>query len=788
MRITMITPFPIEIDDPRGGVEAAVAGLVPVLGSGPEVDLVIVAPGASSQRSTEHHDFGTVIRVPLRPGVAGWVRDLHGSVVREVRSTHPDLVHIQGWCSLMAHFPSAVLTIHGISERDALLNSRGPRGIARFAALWLLEGVPRHLSRRVIAISQHVYDHARRTGARTWLIPNAIPDAYFRNAPSRDPATFLMAGAISPLKNVEGAIRSFDRVSSRLPEAQLIVVGPGVDDPCGHHCQQVASRLPAADRIKFLGPVDRGEMATLLARATTLVSFSNQENAPMVIAEAIATGAAVVGTDVGDVRRMIGDLPGCHVVPPGDERLLAEAMVSSVLEWRESEAEVRRARAEVHRPGVIADATLRVYRECLQTSPSRELRCRIRSRAKRLRRYGTVTGIALRYVTALGIGVIARRCGPFKDVWLIAERGTDARDNGYHLARYISAAAPSVNLRFVISPDSPDRERLASFVKAVNRGSWLHYLYFAVAKVRISTHIMGFSPDASLFRRLDRMGLVGGHNVSLKHGIIMSYIPYVTRNEVRLSLLVCGAAPEYDFVSSTYGFEPGVVRYLGLCRFDELHDFQPSRTILIMPTWRRWLSGLGDEAFTQSDYFRRYQGLIANPAFHDLLERHDFTAVFYPHHEVQRYLHLFNPGHPRVTAGGEEHFDVQSLLKRAAVLVTDYSSVHFDFAYMGKPIVYYQFDPEDFRQLQYPAGYFEYGRDGFGRVVDSQLELVAILDQSLSRGCRLASPYNERRARFFPLFDANNCERNFEAIVDVLGKPPPDLKRFSGQSHMGVPQ
>lgn len=48
-------------------------------------------------------------------------------------------------------------------------------------------------------------------------------------------------------------------------------------------------------------------------------------------------------------------------------------------------------------------------------------------------------------------------------------------------------------------------------------------------------------------------------------------------------------------------------------------------------------------------------------------------------------------------------------------MVTDYSSVAFDFAYMKKSLVYAQFDREAFFEGQtYDEGYFNYETDGFG--------------------------------------------------------------------------
>ena len=60
--------------------------------------------------------------------------------------------------------------------------------------------------------------------------------------------------------------------------------------------------------------------------------------------------------------------------------------------------------------------------------------------------------------------------------------------------------------------------------------------------------------------------------------------------------------------------------------------------------------------------------------------------------------------------------DIPQLLLTAGVLVTDFSSVSMDFVYMEKPILYFQFDRDDFRKGHQSVGYFDYDRDGFGPV------------------------------------------------------------------------
>ena len=61
---------------------------------------------------------------------------------------------------------------------------------------------------------------------------------------------------------------------------------------------------------------------------------------------------------------------------------------------------------------------------------------------------------------------------------------------------------------------------------------------------------------------------------------------------------------------------------------------------------------------------------------------------------MQRFTALFSDVPVRVISQGE--VDVQQLMKESAVLVTDYSSVGFDFSFLHRPVLYYQFDQEHF--------------------------------------------------------------------------------------------
>lgn len=105
--------------------------------------------------------------------------------------------------------------------------------------------------------------------------------------------------------------------------------------------------------------------------------------------------------------------------------------------------------------------------------------------------------------------------------------------------------------------------------------------------------------------------------------------------------------------------------------------------------------------------------------------------------------------------------DIHEYLTRCSVMITDYSSVAFDFAYMNKPVLYYQFDYDEFRKGQYSEGYFSYKDDGFGPVFE---DANIISDELL----KIKDPiYKERMDKFFgKVRDTENSRRIVEYLCD----------------------
>lgn len=380
----------------------------------------------------------------------------------------------------------------------------------------------------------------------------------------------------------------------------------------------------------------------------------------------------------------------------------------------------------------------------------------------------------VKYIAALALCPFLKNKPQYKELWIIAERGTDARDNASHLFRYIRENHPEINICYIISRDAQDREKMARLGRVVDYRSFEHFLVFAISQVKISTHIMGFAPDMLLFKDLDKILPIGGVKAFLQHGIIKDDLPYLYGDNVQLDLFVCGARREWEYIVRQFRHPDGVVQHLGLCRYDRLPSApqEPSKILLLMPTWRVYVhdSIFNDQQFMACGYYQAFQSLLENPRLGQLLEKYGYTLKFFPHHGVQNYVHCFHAESSHVQIVNAQNLGVQQALIEADALLTDYSSVFFDFGYMMKPVLHYQFDLEDFRKNHYQEGYFDYGRDGFGPVCTREDSFLDALEQLLENGCMLSGEYRGRIEEFFTIRDDQNCRRNFDAIYKLWKK------------------
>lgn len=111
---------------------------------------------------------------------------------------------------------------------------------------------------------------------------------------------------------------------------------------------------------------------------------------------------------------------------------------------------------------------------------------------------------------------------------------------------------------------------------------------------------------------------------------------------------------------------------------------------------------------------------------------------------------------------------LQDLFCESSLMITDYSSVAFEMAYLGKSVLYYQFDEKEFFAKHHCAkGYFDYNKNGFGPVVNEEKALFKELENLLANDCKAKEPYKSNIKNTFEFKDNHNCARIYKEIMSL---------------------
>lgn len=377
------------------------------------------------------------------------------------------------------------------------------------------------------------------------------------------------------------------------------------------------------------------------------------------------------------------------------------------------------------------------------------------------------------FIIALPVAFIYRLFR--RNLWLICDNENEARDNGYWLFKYIVENHSNQDVIYAINKKSPDYSRVKNLGKVIQYGSFMHWVYYLTANKNISSQ-KGGKPNAAICYVLEVYGVIKNTRIFLQHGIIKDDMPFLYYKNTKMRMFVTSTKRECEYISDTYGYPKGWVKELGLCRLDNLHEEGTTkRQILIMPTWRNWIGRPTTESykhediseFTNTDYFKYWNQLLSDQRLISMLEEKNMNLVFYPHRDMQTFLSHFSIQHEKIIVASWPEYDVQQLLIESAVLITDYSSVAMDFAYMKKPLIYYQFDYEKFRTGHYPEGYFSYEEDGFGPVCYKPEEVLGKLTALVDKEFENSEEYLNKHKAFFTTYDTQNCKRNYDAIKEI---------------------
>ncbi len=391
--MTRVALLPSSYPPSLGGVEELTRHLaLTLVDGGDHVEVWTGLPDDSAPETVEVRDELIVRRLPMPLPATNWsairrsvttgVRTLF-SLRDAVAAFRPDVLHVQcfgpngAYASALSKLTGRplVVTLQG----ETLMDDADIFEVSRSLRASLRHGLK--TAAAVTACSSFTLEDAeRRFGlppGRGHVIPNGVELSQPTPVPPARPTVLpdgpyiLALGRVVRKKGFDLLVEAFARMDAARRNADLVIAGTG--EALGDLRRQAAD-LGVADRVHFIGRLDRDEVAGAMAAAELFVMPSRLEPFGIVILEAWRAGTAVVATDRGGPPELVRDGQDGVLVDPFDgpefaatlERLLGDD------ELRRSVARAGRARVASFAWSAVADHYRHVYSSVTGSAPDRD--------------------------------------------------------------------------------------------------------------------------------------------------------------------------------------------------------------------------------------------------------------------------------------------------------------------------------------------------------------------------------------------------------------------------------
>lgn len=190
------------------------------------------------------------------------------------------------------------------------------------------------LADRIVAVSEAtknaLVEQYKIPENKVTVIHNAVDTSRFYHLDiPKNPHSLLYVGRIDKRKGIEFLIQSMPIVRNQIPDVQLLVGGKG---SYLEKMKFLVRQLDLERNVTFLGFVPDEQLNTLYNEAQCVVVPSIFEGFGITVIEALAAGTRVVGTDVDGIREILQSGEYGRLVPYGNHRALANAIVAELKE------------------------------------------------------------------------------------------------------------------------------------------------------------------------------------------------------------------------------------------------------------------------------------------------------------------------------------------------------------------------------------------------------------------------------------------------------------------------
>lgn len=379
----------------------------------------------------------------------------------------------------------------------------------------------------------------------------------------------------------------------------------------------------------------------------------------------------------------------------------------------------------------------------------------------------------------------------FENIAVFIDSGTKADDNAEHLYYQLLIKNPLLNIEhyYLLDKESIHWSRLldAGF-NLVNVNSLKAKKLLKSSKYIFSSYLPGH-----LNQWVERHNFKFQKYVFLQHGVVTSNLskPFNAFYSQIYKTVISTSFEREEILNNKFNYlmhKQDLINS-GIPRFDKLFQMASKankktskiKKILICPTWRSTLDSLdlsqdkNMEKIISSEYYKKWFGLMNSNEFRKIVDKFDLEVTVCPHVNFYNLVAgyglektFFPESGVPVRFINPNGISYQNLFFESDLLLTDYSSLHFDFASLRKPVLYYQFDKLEFygKTHAYRPGIFNYTTDGFGPVFEVEEDLLLFISSILSKKVSGLDKYIRRSKSIFLSNHGQNSVKIYNGVFN----------------------
>jgi len=335
MRIAMLGPYPIdgEMNNINGGVQAVVVNMIKGLSMFQDLEIHVITTSMRIEKDKDFIAKGINIHyIPIdkRFNNITFYARTRKRICKKIMEVKPDLIHSHmfGYYTLAgldSAYKNIVVSTHCLSNaawnKKAGLLEKIRCNLHDQLYIKCFEG-----SNNIIANSPYTIKSlswAKRT--KIYKLDNPVSDIFFSsNYEFEEERRILFVGNICQAKGIMVILESLNVLRNMIDDISVKLAGPIADKNFYIKAVNYIKEHGMAKYVTFLGSLNEYELKKEYEKASIFVFPSYQDVAPVALLQAMATGKAIVASDIGGIPYLIKDSINGFLIQSGDFNSLAE--------------------------------------------------------------------------------------------------------------------------------------------------------------------------------------------------------------------------------------------------------------------------------------------------------------------------------------------------------------------------------------------------------------------------------------------------------------------------------